>query len=126
MPSTKRLRAWTIAISGLAIGTLLAGCATDNVGTIDAGAALPRANYQVLGKTKYDQTWIDKTIEGEVAGFGFSRPLKRPASLDAAPAAHTVVVTPSKSTGILTPTTPAVVTVVPKKHWWDRFKKAPK
>lgn len=72
-----------IVTLSMAIGTLLAGCATDNIGTQDAGAALPRAQYQVLGLTKYDQAWIDKTIEGEVAGFHFARPAKRPASLSA-------------------------------------------
>jgi hypothetical protein len=88
---------------------------TDSVGTKDAGAALPRAEYQILGKTKFDQLWIDKTIEGEVKGFGFKRPLKRPASFDAAPASHSVVLKPA------TPSAPETVTVVPKKHWWQRI-----
>lgn len=64
------------------LGTLLAGCAGGNLTVYsEVGKALPVAQYQVLGQTKYDQTWIDKTIEGEVAGFGFPRPAKRPASL---------------------------------------------
>jgi hypothetical protein len=96
----------------------LTGCATDNVGTLDAGAALPRAQYQILGKTKYDQAWVDKTIEGEVAGFHFARPQKRPPSMDTA----TVVVTPAKAgpLPVITPSTPAVVTVKPS--WRDRIK----
>lgn len=111
-----------IATPGMVLGTLLVGCASSNVGTLDAGAALPRATYQVLGKTRYDQTWIDKTIEGEVAGFGFKRPLRRPASFNANPASHTVVVKPASKPAILAPTTPATVTVVPKKkHWWQKL-----
>ena len=103
------------AIVGAALGTPLLGCAANNVGSLDAGAALPRATYQVLGKTKYDQTWIDKTIEGEVKGFGFKRPLKRPASFDAAPAQHKVIVTPATKPILLSPTQPTVITVVPTK-----------
>ena len=112
MPSRRQHAALTIAILSVALGTLLQGCATDNVGTLDAGAALPRAQYQILGKTKYDQAWVDKTIEGEVAGFHFARPLKRPASLDAAK----VVVMPAKPgvLPIVTQTIPAVVTVAKK------------
>lgn len=101
----------------LVLGTLLQGCATDSVGTQDAGAALPHAQYQVLGRTRYDQTWIDKTIEGEVKGFGFPRPQKRPASMGAAK----VVVAPAQPATITQPAAPAVVTVVPKKkHWWQK------
>ena len=110
------------AIIGVALGIPLLGCAANNVGSLDAGAALPRATYQVLGKTKYDQTWIDKTIEGEVKGFGFERPLKRPASFDAAPAQHKVIVTPATKPNLLSPTQPAVITVVPvKKTWKQRY-----
>ena len=117
MPSIKLGKVLTIVISSTALGTLLAGCATDNVGTLDAGAALPHAQYQILGRTKYDQTWIDKTIEGEVAGFHFARPLKRPPSLGTAQ----VVVTPAKAAPvpIITPSTPATVTVKPS--WRDKY-----
>lgn len=64
------------------VGILLAGCASGKFVTLPAaGQDFPQADYQVLGQTRYDQTWIDKTIEAEVAGFGFKRPAKRPASL---------------------------------------------
>ena len=97
---------------------MLAGCASNNFATLKgAGDAFPRAQYQILGKTRYDQIWISKTIEAEVVGFGFKRPAKRPLSLDA----HAVVVTPAEPATILQPATPPIVTVVPKKkHWWQR------
>ena len=38
--------------------------------------------YQVLGKTRYDQKWIDQTTEAGIAGFGWKRPAKRPAALN--------------------------------------------
>jgi hypothetical protein len=104
-----------------ALGMSLAGCATNSPGTLDAGAALPRATYQVLGKTRYDQLWIDKTIEGEVAGFGFSRPLRRPAGFDVAPASHIVVITPATPATINVPAQPTTVTVVPKPTWRQRI-----
>ena len=108
----------TIATIAAGIGTLLAGCATDNIGTQDAGAALPQAQYQILGKTRYDQAWIDKTIEGEIAAFKFKRPLRRPASLDAKPTAQKVTVTPAVAPPLplIAPTQPAVVSVAPVKR----------
>ena len=112
------MRATILAASG----ALLTACAANNFASLEgAGKAFPRAQYQVLGKTKYDQTWIDKTTEAEVVGFGFKRPLRRPASFDAA--SHTVVVTPAKPATITQAAVPPVVTVVKKKHWWDRFKR---
>jgi hypothetical protein len=109
-------------IASMGIGTLLAGCANSSVvGTLDAGASLPRATYQVLGKTRYDQLWIDKTIEGEVAGFGFARPLRRPAGFDAAPASHVAVAVPATPATFNVPASPAVVTVVPKQTWRQRI-----
>ena len=100
-----------------ALSMMSQGCApTSTFATLKpAGEAFPRAQYQILGKTRYDQIWVSKTIEAEVVGFGFKRPLKRPASFDASPASHTVVVLPKARPTILTPATPAVVTVVPNK-----------
>jgi hypothetical protein len=126
MPS-RRLYQTSISATLLVVsGTLLQGCAgkTEFATLKPAGEAFPQAQYQVLGKTRYDQTWIDKTTEAELVGFGFKRPQKRPASFDAAPASHTVVVLPPSKPAFLTPATPPVVTVVPKKHWWQRLKKA--
>lgn len=91
-----------------ASGTPLAGCANNQFATYDgAGAAFPKAEFVVKGKTRYDQTWIDKTIEAEVAGFGFPRPKPRPAYLDAPAAKPVVVVKPppeKKGPAILLPT----------------------
>jgi hypothetical protein len=103
----------------------LLGCATGNnfANVKEVGSSFPRAQYEVKGKTRYDQIWISETISAEVAGFGFARPQRRPASYDAAPASHTVVVTPAKPATLVKASTPAVVTVVPKKHWWKRLRK---
>lgn len=69
-----------------ALSMMSMGCAEKNkfVSLEAAGQAFPRAEYQILGKTRNDQIWISKTIEAEVAGFGFERPKARPASWDAA------------------------------------------
>ena len=84
------LKPWRMLINVItctALGILLLGCANNNANRLvypaGIGTALPKAEYQVLGKSRYDQTWIDKTIEAEVAGFGFDRPKRRPASFDA-------------------------------------------
>lgn len=45
-------------------------------------------DYAVLGRTSYDQRWIDVTTEGLVAGCDQPRPKARPASLDARPKAQ--------------------------------------
>lgn len=118
MPSTQRRPRWTSVTVALAIGsgTLLAGCAgPGKLQTFVGGTcqALPQAEYQIKGKTRYDQVWIDKTIEGEVAGCQWERPKARPASWDA-----TVVVPP-------TVTTPAVVTVK-GPSWLQKLKRSPK
>lgn len=43
--------------------------------------------YAVYGKTRYDQTWIDRTTEAVVVGCKQPRPKARPPSLDAPKAA---------------------------------------
>lgn len=48
----------------------------------------------VLGKTQYDQDWVDNQVEGGVAACGFPRPGPRPAALDAPPATRQMVTTP--------------------------------
>ena len=97
---------------------ILLGCATGNnfANVKDVGASFPRAQYEIKGKTRYDQIWISETISAEVAGFGFARPQRRPASFDVVPASHMVVVIPSSKSSTLTPIKPAVVTVVPKNQ----------
>ena len=111
-------RARLAAILGtLSLGLALGSCAKGEFATISgAGAAFPQAQYQVLGRTKYDQTWIDRTTEAEVAGFGFKRPLRRPASLDAsgnhaAPQRRVVAPPVASGVSIAQPGAPADVTV---------------
>lgn len=118
MLSTRQFQALRHVTLLVGLGILLAGCALNNFASLQAaGEAFPQAQYQILGKTRYDQKWVDKTIEAEVAGFGFKRPLKRPESLDA----KVVVIKPATPATITAPAKPAVVTVVPKKkHWWQR------
>jgi hypothetical protein len=93
---------------------LLAGCAEPNKLLTFGGVcqALPQAEYQIKGKTRYDQIWIDKTIESEVTGCQWDRPKPRPAKWDVA-----VVVPP-------TVTTPPVVTVS-KPSWIQKLKHQP-
>lgn len=80
---TKPPRALMPATLLAAIGALLAGCATSKLASLaEVGKAFPRAEYQIKGRTAYDQAWIDKTTEAEVAAFGFQRPQQRPAELD--------------------------------------------
>jgi hypothetical protein len=90
-----------------------------------AGAAFPRAPYQVLGHTRYDQTWIDKTIEAEVAGFHFARPARRPTSLNPMP-----VKAPASfdRAAIAAPAAAPLpqFTVPKKKHWWQKLRRPSK
>jgi hypothetical protein len=39
--------------------------------------------YEVLGKTTYDQVYIDGNVEAGVGGCGWKRPAARPPGLDA-------------------------------------------
>lgn len=41
-----------------------------------------RPAYVVLGKTDYDQNWIDGNIEGGIGGCKWARPAPRPPELD--------------------------------------------
>lgn len=43
--------------------------------------------YEVLGKTTYDQDYIDGNVEAGVGGCGWKRPAARPPELDARPKA---------------------------------------
>lgn len=99
------------------------GCAGAKFATYQGAApSLPQAQYQVLGQTRYDQVWIDKTIEAEVAGFGMKRPQKRPTSLTAKPVMHKVVSTPAPKLEVIAPTPISLPPPPVKKHWWQRFK----
>lgn len=64
----------------------LAGCAsTGTIGSIAGGECkLTRTSqYAVLGKTKYDQAWVNRTTEALVRGCRQPRPGERPPELDA-------------------------------------------
>lgn len=76
-----------------AAGMLLAGCASDKKdfssmtgakgdGNAGACAAFDRPAFRVLGKTDYDQQWVDKQTEAGVAGCGWERPSERPPEWD--------------------------------------------
>lgn len=78
----------------IGFGALLTGCATSKALTTFGGEAegvggacdaFPRPEYQVLGKTPYDQEFADKTTEAGVAGCKWKRPAARPPELDKAP-----------------------------------------
>ncbi|WP_454629501.1 hypothetical protein [Bradyrhizobium cenepequi] len=68
------------------LALLLAGCGGGKTLTSIQGGeskVFERPPYAVLGKTPYDQNWIDSQIEGGVAAFGWDRPAPRPPELDA-------------------------------------------
>lgn len=74
----------------IAVGLVLVGCATGPTSVKGSECKVfERPQYVILGKTSYDQDWVDRQIEGGVGACKWARPAKRPASLDAA--APTVV-----------------------------------
>lgn len=86
----------------IACVALLAGCQTDNPGSIAGGESkvFERPPYVVKGKRPYDQSWIDSQIEGGVAAFGWKRPAPRPTSMDALPSS-TMPVKAAKRPGFI-------------------------
>lgn len=93
------------------LGILLSGCAgPSKLQTFAGGScqAFPRPDYQIKGKTKFDQTWADKVTEAGVAGCQWPRPKARPVAWD------TTVIVPA------TFTAPAVVTVKKKPGFFRR------
>lgn len=65
---------------------ILAGCAHSGaIGSIEGGECkLTRTpQYAVLGKTSYDQGWVNRTTEALVRGCRQPRPKARPPELDA-------------------------------------------
>lgn len=93
------IRGPMIAITAL----LLAGCAAKGPASVAGGECriFERPQYEVRGKRPYDQDWIDSQIEGGVGGCRWQRPAKRPASLDAAPAARPAVAAPKRKPGLV-------------------------
>jgi hypothetical protein len=91
-----------VIAAGLAL--LLAGCASDKILTSIPGGeskVFERPPYVVLGKTRYDQNWIDSQVEGGVAAFGWPRPAPRPPQLDAKPGQKIVAAAPKKKRGLI-------------------------
>lgn len=85
----------------LLAAALLAGCQHNGPTSIEGGESkvFEPPEYAVLGKTQYDQNWIDGTVEGGVAAFGWPRPKPRPPEMDKAPAPR-VVAAPVKKKGV--------------------------
>ena len=83
-----RSKSRTIAVLVAGLGILLSACASSKpFATVDGfcaaleqGGAKP--TNQILGRTSYDQPWIDETTEGLVAGCQWQRPAPRPAAWD--------------------------------------------
>ncbi len=65
----------------------MAACAGPKLAASVSGASevIPAPEYEIRGKTAYDQLWIDSAIESGVAGLGWPRPKPRPKSFDAPP-----------------------------------------
>jgi hypothetical protein len=77
-----------VALLG-AVGILSTGCASNSEFKTFLGKtsgvcdAFPRPEYQVLGKTEFDQQWADRVTEAGIAGCEWKRPEARPVVLDA-------------------------------------------
>lgn len=85
--SAAHRKSMTVTVA-VALGALLTGCADkDRFATMIGGACegFERPEYEIKGKTPYDQKWADKQTEAGVAGCNWERPKPRPASLDAKP-----------------------------------------
>lgn len=73
---------WVLVLPLLAMG----GCAHAPGPSSVAGGEckfLERPAYAVRGAKRYDQDWIDSTVEGGVGACGWQRPAPRPAGMDA-------------------------------------------
>lgn len=115
---------WKIVLGTAGLGILLTGCATNPQFASLEGtcSAFPRPEYQIKGKTKYDQTWADKITEAGVAGCRWDRPLRRPPELDRSPATQAVIVSKGERPTVFSPTPETVVTVAPKKGIWQTIR----
>ena len=82
---------------------MLAGCAgTNRPASVLGGEChvFERPQYVVLGKTRYDQRFVDTVVESGVGACGWERPAPRPASLNAAPGAKPAPVVAPKKRGM--------------------------
>jgi hypothetical protein len=86
----------------LLVASFLAGCQHNGPTSIEGGESkvFEPPEYAVLGKTQYDQNWIDNTVEGGVAAFKWPRPKPRPPEFDKAPAPRAVAA-PVKKKGFI-------------------------
>ena len=73
-----------VALSVLAL--TMAACGTSKPASVSGGECrvFERPQYVVLGRTSYDQNWIDGNTEAGVAACGWDRPAKRPETLQQA------------------------------------------
>lgn len=82
----KRFCFLLVFVLALVVVLVLGGCAHAPGPTSIAGGEckfLERPAYAVRGAQRYDQDWIDSTVEGGVGACHWPRPAPRPASLDA-------------------------------------------
>ena len=77
----------TMLFAGAAVA--LAGCGDREALRSVVGSEckiFERPEYAVEGRTRYDQRWIDRQVEGGVGGCSWPRPAARPPELAAQPA----------------------------------------
>jgi hypothetical protein len=76
----RKYRNFLAMLPVLAVGM----CQHDSIGSILGGECKlsHTPEFAVLGKTGYDQIWINRTTESLVTGCNQPRPKARPASLD--------------------------------------------
>jgi hypothetical protein len=96
-------------LAGLLLTAVLAGCAGTSLPASVTGGecrVFARPEFAVRGKTKYDQNWVDDTVESGVGGCGWQRPAARPPALDAAPSVGgpAVVAVPLKRASLMSRT----------------------
>lgn len=75
-----------LQLATIATAFILAGCAGGAgslTGTVVGTQNLRTPEYEVKGRTAYDQRWINITTEALVDGFGQPRPKARPKEFDA-------------------------------------------
>jgi hypothetical protein len=83
---TRRLSTQLKVLAMLTLTALIVtGCAGSNLPASVSGGecrVFVAAAHEMIGKTRYDQEWIDQTIESGVAACGWPRPKARPKNWD--------------------------------------------
>src|SRR5262245_54552386 len=83
----RRFSALMSSLSVFVIAWLVTACGTLPVGSVGGECQVVHTpKYVVLGKTQYDQNWIDETTERLVGACNHPRPEARPEGFDAKPA----------------------------------------